>query len=133
MGADSPEILQSLLDIGVDNSKMERYSCISYNQLQVLSLRFSTDAGDQSFIIVIVGIWIGLRCLLLTRRCMLESVDLRTRITENIERARRTMYSLRGYTERTPRTQKHLFMCIKITSSRFSYMEWKWSFLDRST
>ena len=77
VGADSPDVLQSLLDIALATA---RWRGTSYNQLKVLSLRFSTNSEDQFPIIVMVGIWTGSRCLQLTRRCMLGSAYWRTQM-----------------------------------------------------
>ena len=115
VGADTPEVLQSLLDIGVDNSKMERYilqpvkSLILeiLNKLRRCSSKSNTtwDLDDVQMPKVDKTMYVGI--------CRSSDTG-DSAVAENIKKARRTMYSLisaelHGENGLDPETCLHLY------------------------
>ena len=115
VGADTPEVLQSLLDIGVDNSKMERYilqpvkSVILeiLNKLQRCSRESNTtwDLDGVQMPKVDKSMHVGI--------CRSSDTG-ESAVTENVKKARRTMYSLmsaglHGENGLDPETLLHLY------------------------
>ena len=115
IGADSPGILQSLLDIGVDHSKMERFILqpVKSVVLEILNkLRKSKVKSSNSWDLdgvkmptVDKTMHVGI--------CRSADTD-ETAVAENIKKARRTMYSLmsaglHGENGLDPETSLHLY------------------------
>ena len=125
VGADSPAILQSLLDIGDDSSKIERgilqrvksvvLETLNKIRRSVLHHSDGWDIDGVKMLTVDKTMHVGI--------CRLADTD-ESAVTENITRARRTMYNLKSarlYRENglDPETSLHLF---KLMSYRLSYM-----------
>ena len=95
MGADTPELLQTLLDIGVDNSKMERYILQPVKSviLEILNrlrrcsreVSFTWDMNGIKMPKVDKTMHVGI--------CRSANTD-ESAVAENVKKARRTMYSL---------------------------------------
>ena len=115
IGADSPDIMQSLLDIGVDNSKMERFILQPVKSviLEVLyKLKRSASHHSEGWDLdgvkmptVNKTMHVGI--------CRSSDTD-ESAVVENIKKARRTMYSLmsaglHGESGLDPETSIHLY------------------------
>ena len=115
VGADGPGILQSLLDIGVDHSKIERYILqpVKSVVLEILNkLRRNREKSSNSWDLdgtkmptVEKAMHVGI--------CRSADTD-ETAVAENVKKARRTMYSLmsaglHGENGLDPETSLHLY------------------------
>ena len=115
IGADSPDIMQSLLDIGVDNSKMERFILQPVKSviLEILyKLKRSASHHSEGWDLdgvkmptVNKTMHVGI--------CRSSDTD-ESAVVENIKKARRTMYSLmsaglHGENGLDPETSIHLY------------------------
>ena len=115
VATDCPEVLQSLLDIGVDYSKMERYKLqpVKSVVIEILNkLRRSREKSNNSWDLdgdnmptVDKTMHVGI--------CRLADTD-ETAVAENVKKARRTLYSLmsaglHGENDLDPETSLHLY------------------------
>ena len=115
VGADTPELLQTLLNIGVDNSKMERYILqpVKSVVLEILNrlrrcsreVNFTWDMNGVKMPKVDKTMHVGI--------CRSANTD-ESAVAENVKKARRTMYSLmsaglHGENGLDPETSLHLY------------------------
>ena len=126
--ADSSESMQSLLDIGADNSKMEKFILQPVKSV-ILEIFFGLrrsaphqskewDLDGARMLTVDKTMHVGI--------CRSADSD-ESAVTENIKKpgGLRTALCQLGFMEKMVLTQKRLYTCTKLMSCQFFCTEWK--------